>query len=82
MRLVVYDYTEENIRGRVRKSLKKDGLHVQLSVFETQESLQDIKSKIIREDSPNFRIVVFRIRRNAQTIKIGKHFDHSDDIVL
>ncbi len=81
MRLVVYDYTEENIRSRVRKSLKKDGLHVQLSVFETQESLKDIKSKII-EDSPNFRIVVFRIRRNAQTIKIGKHFDHSDDIVL
>ncbi len=82
MRLVVYDYTEERIRGKVRKNLKREGLHAQLSVFETQESLQDIRSKIKTEDSPNFRLVVFRLRRNAQPIKIGRHFDRSDQWVL
>ncbi|QID32590.1 CRISPR-associated endonuclease Cas2 [Pampinifervens florentissimum] len=82
MRLVIYDYTSEKIRGKVRKSLKKKGSHVQLSVFETGEDLSSIKEKVIKENSLNFRLVVFRLRRNAEVIKIGRAFDGSDEKIL
>jgi CRISPR-associated endonuclease Cas2 len=80
MRLVVYDYSSEKIRGKVRKELKKRGFHVQLSVFETPESLEEIRRAIIRENSPNFRLVVFRLRKNAKVYKIGRNYDGSDTL--
>ncbi|MEJ5339883.1 MAG: CRISPR-associated endonuclease Cas2 [Aquificaceae bacterium] len=82
MRLVVYDYTEERIRKKVRKSLKRHGLHAQLSVFETHQDPTTLKTSLLTENSPNFRLTVFRLRKNAQPIKIGNHYDGSDQSVF
>lgn len=82
MRLVVYDFEEESDRKRVRRGLKEEGLHVQLSVFETDRSLRELSFIRPLNKGQDYRIVVFRLSRGAKPIKLGRHFDGSDSQVL
>ncbi len=75
MRVIVYDYADNKIRGKVRKILKKIGVHAQWSVFEVNENLEIIKDIILREDSDNYRIAVFKIDSKRSVRKLGKDWE-------
>lgn len=82
MRLVVYDFEEESDRKRVRRGLREEGLHVQLSVFETDRDLRELSFVRPLSREQDYRIAIFRLSRNAKPIKIGRHYDGSDSQVL
>ena len=72
MRVILYDYETEKIRGKVRKDLKKIGVHVQWSVFESLEQFKKIIKILQEEEGKNFRISVFRINPKEKVKKIGR----------
>ena len=74
LRIVLYDYETEKVRSKTRKNLKKIGLHVQWSVFETIESLAKIE-KLLYEEGENFRVAVFKINQNGKIRKIGENWE-------
>lgn len=74
LRVVLYDYETERVRGKVRKGLKKIGVHVQWSVFESQEHFDKL-TKVLLEEGENYRVAVFRVRDPQATLKIGKDWE-------
>lgn len=71
LRVVLYDYETERVRGKVRKNLKKLGLHAQWSVFESEEKYQKIVNALL-EEGENYRVAVFRVRQDGDILRLGK----------
>lgn len=74
MRIILYDYQTEKIRSKVRKNLKKIGLHVQWSVFESEEKLDKILSAIFEEEG-DYRVAIFKVKDLSGILKIGKDWE-------
>lgn len=74
MRVVLYDYETEKIRSKVRKNLKKIGIHVQWSVFESEEKLDKILSAIVEEEG-DYRVAIFKVKDLSGILKIGKDWE-------
>jgi CRISPR-associated endonuclease Cas2 len=74
MRIILYDYETEKVRARVRKNLKKLGIHAQWSVFESLETFDKIK-RVLLEEGENFRFAIFRINPKGEIKKIGKDWE-------
>lgn len=74
-RIILYDYETEKVRGKVRKILKKMGVHVQWSVFESLESFERIRKFLLEEEGENYRVAVFRINLKGEIKKIGKDWE-------
>lgn len=70
LRVILYDYETERIRGKVRKNLKKIGLHAQWSVFESEEAFPKILASLL-EEGENYRVAVFRVRGDEEILRIG-----------
>jgi len=75
MRVILYDYETEKIRGKVRKNLKKVGVHVQWSVFESLEHFEKLTKVLLEEEGEKFRISVFRVNFKEKVKKIGKDWE-------
>ncbi|MCD6490457.1 MAG: CRISPR-associated endonuclease Cas2 [Thermodesulfobacterium sp.] len=75
MRVILYDYETEKVRGKVRKNLKKVGVHVQWSVFESLENFERLIKILKEEEGKNFRISVFRISPKEKVKKLGKDWE-------
>jgi len=74
LRIVLYDYETEKVRGKVRKNLKKIGLHAQWSVFESIEKFEKILSNLLEEEG-SYRVAVFRVRPDGEIKKIGREWE-------
>ncbi len=74
-RIIIYDYQTEKIRAKVRKNLKKIGIHAQWSVFESIETFERIRKFLLEEEGENYRITVFRINPKGEIKKIGKDWE-------
>jgi len=74
LRIVLYDYETEKVRGKVRKNLKKIGLHAQWSVFESIEKFEKILRALL-EEGENYRVAVFKVRPDGEILKIGKEWE-------
>lgn len=74
MRVVIYDYETEKVRSKVRKNLKKIGLHVQWSVFESEDKLDNILGAILEEEG-NYRVAIFKVKSLDGILKIGKDWE-------
>jgi len=70
LRVVLYDYETERVRSKVRKNLKKLGLHAQWSVFESEEKYQKIVNALL-EEGENYRVAVFRVRQDGDILRLG-----------
>ncbi|WP_168194307.1 CRISPR-associated endonuclease Cas2 [Thermodesulfobacterium sp. TA1] len=75
MRVILYDYETEKVRNKVRKNLKKVGVHVQWSVFESLEHFEKLIKILQEEEEKNFRISVFRINSKGKILKIGTDWE-------
>jgi len=75
MRIILYDYETEKVRRKVRKALKKLGLHAQWSVFESLESKDKILKALIEEEGQNSRIAIFKVNPLGEIRKIGKEWE-------
>ncbi len=75
MRIILYDYETEKVRAKVRKNLKKLGIHAQWSVFESLESYENILKVLLEEEGENFRTAVFRLNPKGEIKKIGKEWE-------
>lgn len=74
LRVVLYDYETERVRGKVRKNLKKLGLHAQWSVFESEEKYQKIVNALL-EEGENYRVAVFRVLQDGDILRLGKPWE-------
>jgi len=72
--VILYDYQTEKVRNKVRKNLKKIGMHVQWSVFESEEEIKKIE-KILFEEEGEYRIAVFKVKSKSEILKIGKNWE-------
>ncbi|PMP97221.1 MAG: CRISPR-associated endonuclease Cas2 [Thermodesulfobacterium geofontis] len=75
VRIILYDYETEKVRAKVRKNLKKLGIHAQWSVFESLESYENILKVLLEEEGENFRTAVFRLNPKGEIKKIGKEWE-------
>ncbi|MCX7613830.1 MAG: CRISPR-associated endonuclease Cas2 [Caldimicrobium sp.] len=74
MRVILYDYETEKVRGKVRKALKKIGLHAQWSVFESEENLKKLLT-LLMEEKGNYRVALFRVKPNCRILRLGKTWE-------
>lgn len=74
MRIILYDYETEKVRAKVRKNLKKIGIHAQWSVFESLEDYNKIV-KLLLDEEENYRVALFRINPKGEIKKIGKEWE-------
>ena len=63
------------MRRKVRKNLKKIGVHVQWSVFESLEHFEKVIKILQEEEGKNFRFSVFRINPKEKVKKLGKDWE-------
>jgi len=75
MRIIVYDYETEKVRGKVRKNLKKLGVHAQWSVFESLESYENLIKVLLEEEGENYRVAIFRVDLKKEIRKIGQNWE-------
>jgi CRISPR-associated endonuclease Cas2 len=73
MRVIVYDYETEKIREKVRKNLKKLGVHAQWSVFESLESYENLIKVLLEEEGEKYRVAIFKINPKGEIRKIGQN---------
>jgi len=74
MRIVIYDYETEKVRAKVRKNLKKIGIHAQWSVFESLEDYENLINILLEEEGKNYRVAVFRVNPRHEIRKIGENW--------
>ncbi|MEZ0344238.1 MAG: CRISPR-associated endonuclease Cas2 [Caldimicrobium sp.] len=74
MRIILYDYETERVRGKVRRELKKLGIHAQWSVFESQAEFKEIIRALL-DEGESYRVAVFRIDPRGEIKKIGKEWE-------
>uniref|UniRef100_A0A7C4NQK8 CRISPR-associated endonuclease Cas2 n=1 Tax=Thermodesulfobacterium geofontis TaxID=1295609 RepID=A0A7C4NQK8_9BACT len=72
MRVIVYDYETEKVRAKVRKNLKKLGVHAQWSVFESLESYEKLTNVLLEEEGENYRVAIFKVNPKGEIRKIGQ----------
>ena len=75
MRVIVYDYETEKIREKVRKNLKKLGVHAQWSVFESLESYENLIKVLLEEEGKKYRVAIFKINPKGEIRKIGQNWE-------
>lgn len=73
MRIILYDYETERIRGKVRSGLKKLGIHAQWSVFESNAELKKIL-RVLLDEGENYRVAVFKVDSRGEIKKIGREW--------
>uniref|UniRef100_A0A7V6CDM3 CRISPR-associated endonuclease Cas2 n=1 Tax=Thermodesulfobacterium geofontis TaxID=1295609 RepID=A0A7V6CDM3_9BACT len=75
MRVIVYDYETEKVREKVRKNLKKLGIHAQWSVFESLESYENLTRVLLEEEGKKYRVAIFKVNPKGEIRKIGQSWE-------
>lgn len=89
MLLVSYDISNDKLRTRFAKFLKKYGYRLQYSVFEIKNSdrvLENITTKIEKYYGDKFEqkdsVIIFRLSKTCEIIKFGYAKNSDDDLII
>ncbi len=91
MLLVAYDISDDKVRTRFSKFLKKFGYRLQYSLFQIKHSekilnniIAEIKTRYEKEFTGADSVILFKIPENshAKTIKFGYAKDMDSDVLF